>query len=321
MSKVIRRGASFVFALILIISIFSISASAKTRIDTTATGTLTLKYPVSDVEFKLYKVADISDAGRFTLTKTFSGYSIYFDQEDQSEWNLLAETLSAYVARDNITASASDTVNALGKVKFRDLELGLYLVEAKEHTYENKKYTPQPFLISVPNLDDDDEWTYSFEVEPKYEVADIPETVTRRVHKAWDDSSDTSSRPSSIQVQLLQDGEVVDTVTLNEKNSWSYEWTELEADHCYQVTEKTVPTNYTVKQCKQGTTFLITNTLNPTQPTTKPQQTTVPTTTKPSPSKLPQTGVLWWPVPVLAFVGIVVLAIGIRVKIKNKNEK
>ena len=104
---------------------------------------------------------------------------------------------------------------------------------------------------------------------------------------------------------------------------------------------------YTVIVSKEGFTFVITNTSKPEKPTkpgtTKPDSPTNPSekTTKPNvpgkttvpndnnnptkPSKqdkpkLPQTGALWWPVPVAAICGIAFIAIGVGMKKKKKYE-
>lgn len=43
------------------------------------------------------------------------------------------------------------------------------------------------------------------------------------VQKVWEDNT-ASTRPDSIKVRLYQDDEIFDTVDLNSKNSWKYEW-------------------------------------------------------------------------------------------------
>ena len=56
-----------------------------------------------------------------------------------------------------------------------------------------------------------------------------PEKVARAVEKIWSDNSNQDGkRPTSIQVQLKANGENCgDSVTLNDDNSWSYTWNDL----------------------------------------------------------------------------------------------
>ena len=77
----------------------------------------------------------------------------------------------------------------------------------------------------------------------------VPETTEIEVHKIWDDTEDADGiRPESITVNLLADGEVVETVTVtpDENGDWSYTFGELPKyrDHgteiVYTVTEDPV---------------------------------------------------------------------------------
>ena len=72
-----------------------------------------------------------------------------------------------------------------------------------------------------------------------------------------------TQRPQEITVQLLRDGAVEDTVTLNAANSWRHEWTDLSARYAWTVVETDIPVGYTVKNELQGITFTVTNTAAP----------------------------------------------------------
>ncbi|KIR03186.1 hypothetical protein P261_02001 [Lachnospiraceae bacterium TWA4] len=52
---------------------------------------------------------------------------------------------------------------------------------------------------------------------------------------------------------------------------------------------------------------------------TKPN--TPPSTPPKPPSRLPQTGLLWWPVPILACAGLVLFMIGWIIKRRGTDEK
>lgn len=76
--------------------------------------------------------------------------------------------------------------------------------------------------------------------------------------------------------------------------------------------------DYTVLVTQEGTTFVVTNTYdegtpeNPEQPE-NPDQPGNPT--------LPQTGQLWWPVPVLVAGGLLLIVIGVLRRRGNTHEK
>ena len=125
--------------------------------------------------------------------------------------------------------------------------------------------------------------------------------------KVWNDAGQKHDRPEKITVQLLKNGEVYDTVILNERNSWRYIWNDLPKYDKnglpieWRVVELT-PEGYTVSITQESGTFVVTNT--PKQPSVTPP------TDQPKEPTLPQTGELWWPVPVLAAAGLLLIAAG-----------
>ena len=64
---------------------------------------------------------------------------------------------------------------------------------------------------------------------------------------------------------------------------------------------------YTVSITREGVTFVVTNTYVPETPNTPPP--TEPG--KPDQPSLPQTGQLWWPVPLLLVGGLLLVVIGL----------
>lgn len=175
-------------------------------------------------------------------------------------------------------------------------------------------------------------------------------TLQREVVKVWSDGGNTASRPQAVTVQLLQDGAVYDTVTLSATDNWRHSWSGLSADFIWQVVERNVPDGYTVRCALEGSTFVVTNTASadgappadsdePVQPSAstepedlidkEPAPEERPDRPDVSPSdnsneddyillppveapavSLPQTGQLWWPVPVLAASGLLLFLLG-----------
>ncbi len=117
------------------------------------------------------------------------------------------------------------------------------------------------------------ESSYGFTFENKYEDKgnDNPPpgktTISRSVEKVWNDNNNPD-RPTSITVQLLRNGEVVETVTLKAENGWSYNWPQLDAGYTWSVKEVNVAEGYTASITRTGNTFVITNsiTTTPTDP-------------------------------------------------------
>jgi len=146
----------------------------------------------------------------------------------------------------------------------------------------------------------------TFVVTNTYTPEDNEKTTERSVQKVWDDKGYEKKRPTSVTVYLLKNGKNFDTVTLSESSGWRYTWKELEKYDesgeyiTWTIREKTVP-GYNADMVLNGYTFVLTNSYD--RPT------------------IPRTGVLWWPVPVLAACGILLFSVGILVKKKKENEE
>ena len=138
--------------------------------------------------------------------------------------------------------------------------------------------------------------------------------VSYSAQKVWSDKGYESKRPQSVEVQLLKNGTEYDKQTLNEANGWKCSWTDLDASATWEVKEKTVPSGYEVKTSQKDNVVTVTNTYNPESKTT-PDGSTTPS----SKGKLPQTGMLWWPVPVLACAGLLLILLGLVRRNKRRD--
>lgn len=313
--KIQHRIKYILLSLLLLWTVLPTGAFAREPVDLEQKTSLTIQYPCTGAKFRIYRVADVSEYGEYTLTPEFEDYAVDLEQKDQSGWRALASTLSGYVERDGKAALDTKTTDADGKAYFKELSAGLYLVlgdRAEDDTY---KYEAEASLIALPDLDEGDQWVYDVTASPKYEKEPLKpdDNVTqKKVIKIWKDDN-SKNRPKDIRVQLLKDGKVADTVTLNADNNWKYQWDNLDNSAAWQVVEQTVPSGYTVAVEKEADTFTITNTKT-TGKTGGNTNTTKPTgssTSKTSKSgKLPQTGQLWWPVGILSVAGMLLFLIG-----------
>ena len=89
-------------------------------------------------------------------------------------------------------------------------------------------------------------------------------------------------RPDEITVDLYCDGAVLQSVKLNARNHWKHTFEDLERTHTWMVKEQKVPSGYKVTYDTSNGAQIITDTYVKQVPG---QQT------------IPQTGLMWWPVP------------------------
>lgn len=244
---------------------------------------LVVTCPVSNMQVSLYRVADEN----YNLVDSFSQYSIDLKQDVQGAANALENR----ILMDGINATASLSSDSSGNASFTGLETGFYLVVGKEVFQDGVFYMPQVSLISLSG---------DLSVDLKYETSVKPSRI--HVLKVWKRDS-KKSRPKSIEVCLLRsDGIVVDRVVLNSDNQWSTTWDNLSTLYTYRVMETSVPSGYKESCTREKDTIILTNTGNYTDKVEKKDE------------ELPNSGQLWWPVPVLLFVGLVLFGLGRHLK-------
>ncbi len=313
-------------------------------------------HALTGAEVKLYYFASVSPSQIFVLTDEYKDYPIsIFDLNDDT-WPGVINALAGYAEADGHEPAATGKIGEDGLAVFEHLVPGLYLVLIEDFAEGQATYIAQPAVAAIPMPDEAGvEWLYDVTVIPKTSREEIPVVHTytdRKVIKIWDDEGQEDLRPSSIVVALLRDGVTVDTKAISAATNWRYTWTDLDAyDASGRIDWKVIELDvdgYTVSSNVQGITTTITNTLikeippeteppetEPEPPETETETETEPpeteTETEPEPEtetktepttpdeeKLPQTGLLWWPVPVLICLGVVCLIIG---ALRRKNDE
>lgn len=248
---------------------------------------LDVSCPVSDMKVSLYRVADEN----YELTGVFSNYSVDLKQDVQGAANALENR----ILMDGIEADAYATSDSSGKTGFFGLESGIYLVVGKEVESNGVFYMPQVSLVSLSG---------DLSVDLKYETSNKASRI--HVLKVWK-KDNKKSRPKSIEVCLLRSGGiVVDKVILNLDNQWSYTWDSLSTLYTYSVMETSVPSGYKESCYREMDSVVLTNTGSYTDKKKEKKD-----------DELALTGQLWWPVPVLLFVGLVLFGLGRQLR----NEK
>jgi hypothetical protein len=169
----------------------------------------------------------------------------------------------------------------------------------------------EPFLIALPTLSQAGVWQYDVTAFPK--ITD-PEVMAHyynlSVYKQWVDAGTNVVRPDSITVALLQNGVVYDTRTLSTAMNWHYTWTNLSDEYSWTVIETSRLSDYTVRYVRSATTTTIINTARALDPNGDGD----------IDKNIPLTGLLWWPIYVLAGAGLILFTIGWRRRYSDKGK-
>lgn len=291
-----------------------------------------------DASFALYKIAEKQDDGSFVLTKDFEDSHAEVNDLTTDGLASLGTTLSPYVVQKK-PASISTQKMVDGTCQWTNLSDGLYLAVGEPIIANGKIIEFSPVVAYLPYTGDGDE-IHSLDAVVKSVSRTVPKDVIEyQVEKIWKDG-DSANRPSEVEVSLIQQSgsgnRVYSTCVLNKENNWSYTWKDLPADATYTAVETEVPEGYTQSVSrKSGKTVIINSRKNKPSPSVSPspspsssKNTNQPTpygTGNPTPSvsetarsgqntgrtNLPQTGQLWWPVPLLIVGGLLCILLSL----------
>lgn len=356
----INRAAAFIICIVT--SVFIMFSGMHMGVHAEKTGSITLVCKsdseiLSGMTWRGYYVGK-RNGNKLILGGAFSGYHVTLKDLSADSLSAAASTLESYAFLDGIKPDKNGTTDPDGKIEFTDLEPGLYLVSGDKLTVGKATYTPAPMFVEVLESKPD------VTAYPKFTYQDVLGADSERfkVKKIWEnDEQFPQDRAVSVNVEIYCNSDLKETVTLSEKNDWTYEWTAKTGD-TWRVIETDIPKNYTVIYRSNETQFVIVNTHDDIPPVTtttttatttatnettttditnttaittssgtntttsddvigtEKVRTTQKTTAKKTESKLPQTGQLWWPVPVLALGGMIFLGIGFRLIAKSKKE-
>ena len=301
--KRIQRVSALLLSLLALVSALALPVGAQSAPDLAEKVSLTIHYAnqdgseriaLSGVKFSLYLVARMGQGGALTPEP---GFESYIFGNSAADWKKTRDMLQSNFPTGVIPVDKAKT-DKNGDVTFPSgsgkLVPGLYYIPGTKTEKKGWVYTTLPFLVSLPNYFNN-EWVYAQQVNAKSSREGTETDIT--VIKVWKDSCHPKRRPESITVDLLCDGEKYDTITLPQNGKWKYTWKNLDATHEWTVEEAQVKGYNRPVIVKDGKIFTITNTCN--RPDT------------PKGGKLPQTGQLWWPVPVLLLAGLVLVIVGL----------
>lgn len=276
MSVRFKRLSALLIAILLVSALLPTTALAAGKIETDRPVELTIDYKdgekaIPDAQFALYKVADVDEYARMSLTEEFAAFKSSvsgladLDHLTQEQWLTLASTLKGYVQKDDMPPVVEGKTDSDGSLSFSDLKVGLYLVIGNRvTTRDDYTYTSTPFMVFLPGEDTvKNDWNYDVIAAPKFTKDynppdDDDDYISRKALKKWDDAGYEALRPTEVVVQLLRDGKVYDTQTLSKDNNWRYAWDNLNADYEWEVIEKEVE-GYAVSITRSGITFTVTN--------------------------------------------------------------
>ena len=232
----------------------------------------------------LFIVSSYADSNKLTINfeennvnfkiyniKQFDIYGL--DYNDKNITNMMV----SLIYKNNIKETYCGVTNN-EKLEINNIPDGCYLVIGQNFVKDDIKYSFLPTIIKIKD---------NVEITPKYEKENVGK-INLEVIKTWKDSKNTHNE---ISVSLYENGTIIQTVVLNTENNFKYVFENLDNKNEYTVFEDKIPANYTLSINRNGNKINLINTENPSPSEEK--------------EKLPQTGLLRWPILYLMVLGVI----------------
>ena len=236
----------FTLFVVLIMS-FAVHAHAVQTykpIETDRQCSLQLTYHSQDkyfegLEIQIFHVADVSSETKYSLTEQFRSYPVNINAiSSQTEWDTAASTLLSYITADSVSPAQEKITDKNGIVKFSGLKTGLYLVHWTKNKTKDNVSGFEPFIMAVPNLDDNGNWNYDIDSYPKPgKYTPTNKEIEYRAVVLWNDSGFEKQRPDSVQIEVFKNGESVGIYTVSENENWTCRWTAVDDGSEWTVVE------------------------------------------------------------------------------------
>lgn len=187
------------------------------------------------VEFELIKVGDVID-GLYEYTEDFADEKTDLNKvEKAEEMEELAIRLNK-IANENKITGISDMTDNTGKLVFKELKVGIYLLRVTD--YNEYEYV-EPTLISIPTYDEDVQNSMNFDVTV------IPKHTPFKVSVSKQDITDHKELEGAHLQVTDEKGNIVDEWVSGKEPHMIQN---LFCNHTYTLTETIAPKNYKVAQ-------------------------------------------------------------------------
>ena len=187
------------------------------------------------VEFELIQVGNVVD-GLYEYTEDFSDEKTDLNKvEKADEMEELAIRLNK-IANENKITGISDITDNTGKLVFKELKVGIYLLRVTD--YNEYEYV-EPTLISIPTYDEDVQNSMNFDVTV------IPKHTPFKVTVSKQDITDHKELEGAHLQVTDEKGNIVDEWISGKEPHMIQN---LFCNHTYTLTETIAPKNYKVAQ-------------------------------------------------------------------------
>lgn len=314
-------------------------------------GRIAIECEKSDITWELYMIGTPNSDGSIKKVDSFINFPVPSFTGYKDEFQKFAESAENYINTNNITFINSCITNLSGSAVFSGLNEGWYVAVPKKLVTDDKIYTSSPVIVCITDkIEFSNFWSNDVTVYPKVNGQDLSDSEDKDIVIKFEWPDEDSIKPDSpITIVIYRDGEPYQTVILDDSNEWTYIIPSVpDDDTVWSISQKDYPdivipiykSDTVIDEDKPVDIFIIQNIINPVEPSVPETDIPVPVVTTSAVSnsdktettyamtnslvtistlseKLPQTGQLWWPVPVLSLSGVLLISIGMLLKNKQ----
>lgn len=278
-----------IFTLITLVAFLGI-VKADNIVDLNKKGSISItlkgETPVIGAEIEIIKIGKVSIVDSNLLFE-------YVDELKDCNYKLSDENIKNIelcIQNKNLKSEVKQT-NDKGEAIFNNLDLGVYYIR---QTNKVKNFAQiNPILIMIPK-EINSSFEYNIDASPKIEIVDLTDITIKKV---W--NTDKKNKIlDHVTIELYKNKEKIKTIILNEENNWEVTIEDMPKSDSYTVKEINLPKGYTVSYSSNEYTFTVTNT-----------------------PSLVDTGQMTYLYKISAYIGLVLIIIGIIFKKRETNEK
>lgn len=208
--------------------------------------------PANGIAVRLYRAGSF-EGGPIVWDDAYKGIPVP-NTHSPASMQECAKSLMSRIDGPGLEPDYEGALGADGQYAFGSVRKGVYCITGDPVKNGSRIYRAVPSVIIVEG---------DMDIELKAEAEGIhagsrPGTTLVSVEKKWD--AKKKAIPKSVTAGLLRDGVLVDSVTLDGSNGWSYTWPDLDAGSVWSVKELTVPDGFYAVLTRSGSRFVITNT-------------------------------------------------------------
>lgn len=308
----VKKTVYIILCALILFCIFAPFCAAANSIDILLT--FEKEVAAENAELKIYKVARITSDGKTKPEKDFEKYGDIIEAFPENLGREAAETVVGYAQYYGCEPYETVYTDKDGKADFTADTTGIYLVVGETYESNGNYIAPVPAFLKISGLE-------NLEVEVKSVSHKIDEKTDFTVKKVWEGVTPTEG----ITCILLANGKEVDRVVLSEENNWCHTWEKINYSVTYNMIEKDVPEDCYITVERENDTFTL---INKGKKNTETEGTTDNKSGGDSDGKsdgesdkrLAQTGLLWWPIPVLTVTGAILTVSGTIVTRFSKSD-